>query len=121
MSIKSLKQIAVACVCSLGAALCISTITIGQQKSDTKLPAQARPLTPSERRGRIIYLRGETASKREMTAVTALESLSNYDTGLTPKLIFGPHRRVGAAGAYVLTIDAETKQFVPLSGWVTAN
>ena len=52
--------------------------------------------------------------------ITALEGLYNYDTGFTPKLIFGPNRRVGAAGAYVITIDADTKEFVSTSGWVTA-
>jgi ABC-type branched-subunit amino acid transport system substrate-binding protein len=53
--------------------------------------------------------------------ITALEGLYNYETGLTPKLIFGPNRRVGAAGAYVITIDADTKEFVSTSGWITAN
>lgn len=53
--------------------------------------------------------------------ITALESLYDYDTGLTPKLIFGPNRRVGAAGAYVVTVDSEKKEFVSASGWITAN
>ena len=53
--------------------------------------------------------------------VTALESLYDFDTGFTPKLIFGPNRRIGASGAYVITIDAETKALVPASGWVPAN
>jgi ABC-type branched-subunit amino acid transport system substrate-binding protein len=53
--------------------------------------------------------------------ITAVESLYEYETGFTPKLIFGPNRRVGAAGAYVITIDSEKKQFVPASGWVAAN
>jgi ABC-type branched-subunit amino acid transport system substrate-binding protein len=53
--------------------------------------------------------------------VSTLEGLYEYDTGLTPKLIFGPNRHVGAAGAYVITIDAETKAFVSASGWVTAK
>ena len=52
--------------------------------------------------------------------ITALEGLYEYDTGLTPKLIFGPNRRVGAAGAYVITINAETKE-LSASGWVAAN
>ena len=52
--------------------------------------------------------------------VTALEGLYDYDTGLTPKLIFGPNRHVGAAGAYVITINSETKEFVSASGWVAA-
>jgi ABC-type branched-subunit amino acid transport system substrate-binding protein len=53
--------------------------------------------------------------------ITGLESLYDYETELTPKLIFGPNRRVGAAGAYVITIDAEKKEFVSASGWVGAN
>ncbi|HEY3581323.1 MAG TPA: ABC transporter substrate-binding protein [Pyrinomonadaceae bacterium] len=53
--------------------------------------------------------------------ITALEGLYDYETGLTPKLIFGPNRRVGAAGAYVITINADTKEFVSTSGWVPAG
>jgi hypothetical protein len=53
--------------------------------------------------------------------VTTLEGLYEYDTGLTPKLVFGPNRHVGAAGAYVITINSETKEFVSASGWVSAN
>ena len=52
--------------------------------------------------------------------VTALEGLYDYETGLTPRLTFGPNRRVGAAGAYVVRIDPERKEFVPASGWVNA-
>jgi ABC-type branched-subunit amino acid transport system substrate-binding protein len=53
--------------------------------------------------------------------VTAVEGLYEYETGLTPKLIFGPNRHVGAAGAYVITINTETKEFVSASGWVASN
>jgi ABC-type branched-subunit amino acid transport system substrate-binding protein len=53
--------------------------------------------------------------------VTTLEGLYEYDTGFTPKLVFGPNRHVGAAGAYVITIDAETKAFVSAGGWVAAK
>jgi ABC-type branched-subunit amino acid transport system substrate-binding protein len=52
--------------------------------------------------------------------VGALEGLYDYETGLTPRLTFGPNRRVGAAGAYVVRIDAERKEFAPASGWVEA-
>lgn len=53
--------------------------------------------------------------------VTALEGLYDYETGLTPRLTFGPNRRVGAAGAYVIRIDPERKEYVPVSGWIDAN
>ena len=53
--------------------------------------------------------------------VTALEGLYDFETGLTPRLTFGPNRRVGASGAYVVTIDAERREFVPVGGWVKAD
>ena len=49
--------------------------------------------------------------------VVALEGLYEYDTGVTPSITFGPNRRVGAMGAYVLSIDPAKKEFVS-SGWV---
>jgi ABC-type branched-subunit amino acid transport system substrate-binding protein len=52
--------------------------------------------------------------------ITALEGLYDYETGLTPRLTFGPNRRVGAAGAYIIRIDPERKEFSPASGWVSA-
>ena len=51
--------------------------------------------------------------------VTALEGLYDYETGLAPRLTFGPNRRVGAAGAYVVRVDPSKKEFIP-GGWVNA-
>jgi ABC-type branched-subunit amino acid transport system substrate-binding protein len=53
--------------------------------------------------------------------VTALEGLYDYETGLTPRLIFGPNRRVGASGAYVVVVDTERKEFALAGGWVRAD
>lgn len=50
--------------------------------------------------------------------IAALEGLYEYETGLTPPLTYGPNRRVGAAGAYVVAVDTEKKQFTPASGWI---
>jgi ABC-type branched-subunit amino acid transport system substrate-binding protein len=52
--------------------------------------------------------------------VTALEGLYDFETGLTPRVTFGPNRRVGAAGANVLSVDPEKKVFAPAGGWVNA-
>ena len=54
------------------------------------------------------------------TLITALESLYDYETGLTPRITFGPNKRVGAAGAHVLKIDLVEKQFATANGWITA-
>lgn len=52
--------------------------------------------------------------------VTALEGLYEYETGLAPRLTFGPNRRVGASGAYVFRVDTERQEFAPAGGWVNA-
>jgi ABC-type branched-subunit amino acid transport system substrate-binding protein len=64
--------------------------------------------------------RGGRDVSRE-TLVTSLEGLYDYDTGLTPHITFGPNRRIGASGAYIVGIDAERKSFVAVGDWVKAN
>ena len=50
--------------------------------------------------------------------IKALEGLYEYDTGVTPNITFGPNRRVGAMGAYVVSIDPAKKELVSASSWV---
>jgi hypothetical protein len=40
---------------------------------------------------------------------------------LTPRMTFGPNRRTGARGAYVVTVDLEKRGFTPVSEWIAAN
>ena len=70
-----------------------------------------------------VFVEGLQRAGRDLTRerlLTALEGLYDFETGVTPRLTFGPNRRVGAAGAYVLTIDPEKKEFAPAGGWVKA-
>lgn len=53
--------------------------------------------------------------------VTALEGLYEYDTGVTPSITFGPNRRVGAMGGYVVSVDPAKREIVSASGWVKNN
>lgn len=46
--------------------------------------------------------------------VDALEQLRDFKTGVVPPLTFGPNRRVGAVGSYIVGIDSSKKQYVPL-------
>jgi ABC-type branched-subunit amino acid transport system substrate-binding protein len=62
---------------------------------------------------------GKDLSREKL--ITALEGLYDYETGLTPRVTFGPNRRVGAAGAYVVRVDAERKEFVLTGGWIKAD
>ena len=62
---------------------------------------------------------GKDVSREKLIRV--LEELHQYPTGLTQPITYGPNRRIGATGAYVVTIDLKEKQFVPVSGWVDSN
>lgn len=52
--------------------------------------------------------------------IKALEGLYDYETGVTPRITFGPNKRVGAAGAHVLRIDLAEKNFPTASSWINA-
>ena len=62
---------------------------------------------------------GKDLSREKLIQV--LEGLYEYRTGLTPAISYGPNRRIGAMGAYVVTVDLKAKQFVPASGWIGIN
>jgi ABC-type branched-subunit amino acid transport system substrate-binding protein len=62
---------------------------------------------------------GKDVSRDKLIA--ALEGLNRFETGLTPAITYGLNRRIGATGAYVISIDLEKKQFVPASGWININ
>lgn len=49
----------------------------------------------------------------------ALEKMYEIRTGLTPPITFGANRRIGALGAYVVTVDLKNRDFVPVGGWIT--
>jgi hypothetical protein len=70
-----------------------------------------------------IFVEGLTRAGKDLSRekfVTTLESLYDYETGTTPRVTFGPNRRVGAAGAHVVSIDTAEKQFTTASGWIKA-
>jgi ABC-type branched-subunit amino acid transport system substrate-binding protein len=46
--------------------------------------------------------------------LSALERLQDFKTGVVPPLTFGPNRRVGASGSYIVGIDLTKKQYVLL-------
>lgn len=62
---------------------------------------------------------GKDLSREKLIQV--LEGFYEYRTGLTPAISYGPNRRVGAMGAYVIMVDLKTKEFMPASGWIGIN
>ena len=59
---------------------------------------------------------GKDLSREKL--IQSLEELYEYHTGLTPAITYGPNRRIGAMGSYVVTIDLKQKQFLPVSEWI---
>jgi ABC-type branched-subunit amino acid transport system substrate-binding protein len=53
--------------------------------------------------------------------IQTLETFNSYQTGLTPNITYGPSRRIGAMGAYVVMIDLKEKKYVPASDWINLN
>lgn len=62
---------------------------------------------------------GKDLSREKL--IQTLEGFYDYQTGLTPPLSYGPNRRIGAMGAYIVTVNLKEKRFVPIGGWVTVN
>jgi ABC-type branched-subunit amino acid transport system substrate-binding protein len=59
---------------------------------------------------------GRNLSREKLLA--SLEKLYELETGLTRPITYDSNRRIGAMGAYVVTVDLEKKQFVPVSKWI---
>jgi ABC-type branched-subunit amino acid transport system substrate-binding protein len=58
---------------------------------------------------------GRALSREKL--VESLESLSKFDTGLMPAISYGPAKRVGASGAYVIEVDLEQRSFAAAPVW----
>jgi ABC-type branched-subunit amino acid transport system substrate-binding protein len=66
-----------------------------------------------------LELVGKDLSRERL--VTVLEGLYEFDTGLMPRVTFGPNRRIGALGAYIVTVDPEKKLFPASVEWISAE
>jgi ABC-type branched-subunit amino acid transport system substrate-binding protein len=68
-----------------------------------------------------IFVDGMTAAGRSVSREKLIEQLENFyekPTGLTRPITFGPNRRFGARGAYILGIDPKEAKLVPVSGFI---
>ena len=85
----------------------------------THAAAQASAIAAARILVHALELCGKDLSRERL--ITTLEGLYEYDTGLMPKITFGPNRRIGALGAYVVTIDPEKKLFPASMEWVSVE
>ncbi len=66
-----------------------------------------------------LKIAGKDLSREKL--VDVLEGFYDFETGLTPGITYGPNRRIGALGAYIVALDLEKKRFIPASGWLTPD
>ncbi|MCX7081591.1 MAG: ABC transporter substrate-binding protein, partial [Pseudomonas sp.] len=66
--------------------------------------------------GEALKRAGRNVSRK--TLIEALESLHDFDTGLTPRVSFGPGKRMGLSGAHIVTVDLELLQFYSVAPYV---
>jgi ABC-type branched-subunit amino acid transport system substrate-binding protein len=85
----------------------------------THAAAQASAMAAAKILVHALELCGKDLSRERL--ITTLEGLYEYDTGLMPKITFGPNRRIGALGAYVVTIDPEKKLFPASVQWIAVD
>lgn len=50
--------------------------------------------------------------------IRSLEKLWEFQTDLTPRITYGPNRRIGVLGAHIVTVDLEKKTFAPVGRWI---
>jgi ABC-type branched-subunit amino acid transport system substrate-binding protein len=81
--------------------------------------AQASAIAAARILVHALELCGKDLSRERL--VTMLEGLYEYETGLLPKITFGPNRRIGALGAYIVTIDPEKKLFPASMEWIAVD
>ncbi len=81
--------------------------------------AQASAIAAARILVHALELCGRDVSRERL--VTKLEGLYEFETGLMPKITFGPNRRIGVLGAYVVTIDPEKKLFPASAEWVSID
>jgi len=68
-----------------------------------------------------VFLEGLRRSGRDLSRaglIAALEGLHRFDTGVTPPLTFGPSRRLGSRGAWLVRWDGATGKLAGPPEWV---
>jgi ABC-type branched-subunit amino acid transport system substrate-binding protein len=94
----------------------LSSVLGMQSLSSTHLSAQLSAYAAVK-----VLVEGLRRSGRELRQekfLASLENLTDLDTGLTPLLSYDRNRRIGALGAYIVTIDPREKSFFTSKEWV---
>ena len=87
--------------------------------NSTHAAAQASAIAAARILVHALELCGKDLTRERL--ITTLEGLYEFETGLMPRITFGPNRRIGVLGAYVVTIDPEKKLFPASMEWIAVE
>jgi ABC-type branched-subunit amino acid transport system substrate-binding protein len=90
----------------------------GRDVSADPLLPQVLGLAAAELMSEALRRAGRTLTRARLVEV--LEQLYRFDTGLTPPLTYGPNRRIGAAGAYVMEMGGSGASAIGAAEWCEA-
>jgi hypothetical protein len=71
-----------------------------------------------------VLIEGLESTGRRLTRerfVAAIEGLAGIETGVTPKIVYGPGRRTGACGAHLAEVDPRRRDLVTIRDWMPIN
>lgn len=88
------------------------------------LPASHRTAQITTLASARVLVEGLRRAGREVSRarlIEVLESMVEFDTGLTPSVTYSPNRRVGVRGGYMQAVDLEDRALVPASGFVESR
>ena len=118
----------------LGTPLVLAYPTLPADRSDRALEELARlttGLAPGQDTAAVTALaaahllaEGLQRAGRDLSReklISALEGLFDHPTELTPDLTYGPNRRIGARGSYIVTVDPVSGQVRSSGEWVAVD
>jgi ABC-type branched-subunit amino acid transport system substrate-binding protein len=66
-----------------------------------------------------LRMSGRQLSRQKL--VLSLEGLYEFQSGLLPPITYGPQRRIGVLGAYVVRVEPGQNGLVQVTGWISAE
>lgn len=97
---------------------------LAQGQGDAGVPPRHQPAQASAYASMRLLEEALTRAGRDLSRarlIDALENLFSFETTVTPPLSFGPTRRIGASGGYVVSVDTVARTLKPASGYIRAE
>jgi ABC-type branched-subunit amino acid transport system substrate-binding protein len=96
-------------------------LSLGATPRGPNAAARHQPAQVSAHASLLVLEEGLKRAGRDLSRaklIAALENLFSFETTVTPAVSYGPNRRVGALGGYVVAVDPGSHEFKPVGGYI---